>query len=117
MEPIELPESDEALLAQCDVSTFRAGGPGGQYQNKTDSAVRLRHRPTGIVVTCRAQRSQYQNKQTCLRRLRERIAKLNEEPTPRVPTRVSRGAVEERLEAKARRSRLKRERRAPPPED
>jgi ribosome-associated protein len=115
--PTELPASDEALLAECDVETFRAGGPGGQHQNVTDSAVRLRHRPTGIVVTCRAQRSQYQNKQTCLRRLREKAAKLDERPAPRVPTKPSRSAAERRLEEKARRARVKRARAAPSPED
>ena len=110
---IELPDDDEALLAECEVDTFRAGGPGGQHQNKTESAVRLRHLPTGLVATCRAERSQYQNKQTCLRRLREKAARLNEVPEPRLPTRPSRAARERRLDEKAAQARKKRERRPP----
>jgi protein subunit release factor A len=111
---IELPADDAALLAECDVTTFRAGGPGGQHQNTTDSAVRLRHRPSGIVVICRGERSQYQNKAICLRRLRDRVARRNadEAAAPRVPTRVPRGERERRLADKARRARVKRERKA-----
>jgi protein subunit release factor B len=77
---VELPESDADLLAECEVETFRAGGPGGQHQNKTESAVRLRHRPSGMVVTCRQDRSQFQNKNICLKRLRAKVARLNETP-------------------------------------
>jgi ribosome-associated protein len=114
MSEIEIPESDDELLAQCDVDTFRSGGPGGQHQNVTDSGVRLRHRATGIVVTSRARRSQLQNKTTCLRRLRERLERLAYEAPPRRPTRPSPAAVERRLGEKARRAQKKRERAAPP---
>jgi protein subunit release factor B len=110
----EIPASDDDLLAQCEVDTFRAGGPGGQHQNKTDSAVRLRHRPSGLAVACRAERSQLQNKQTCLRRLRQRLAALNEEAPERLPTRPSRAAQLRRLEEKAQLSQKKSERREPP---
>ncbi len=113
-EPIDIPESDDALLAECDVETFRAGGPGGQHQNVTDSAVRLRHRPTGVTVTCRAQRSQYLNKMDALRRLRLKLRRLNEPPPPpRKATRPSRAAVERRLAEKRGRAALKRLRRPP----
>jgi protein subunit release factor B len=105
-----LPESDDDLLRECEVDTFRASGPGGQHVNKTESAVRVTHLPTGVVVTCREARSQHQNKATCLRKLRERIEKLNHLPAMRVPTRTTRGAKERMLEAKARRARLKRSR-------
>ena len=115
---IDIPESDEHLLAECDVQTFRAGGPGGQHQNVTDSAVRLCHRPTGLTVTCRAQRSQYLNKMDALRRLRLKLRKLNEPPPPeRRPTKPSRAAVGRRLSGKKTRSTVKRLRRAPDPGD
>jgi protein subunit release factor B len=115
--PIDIPDDDAALLAQCDVETFRAGGPGGQHQNVTDSAVRLRHRPSGLQVVCRAQRSQYLNKMDALRRLRLKLRKLNEPPPPpRRATRPSRAAVERRLTAKKSRGTVKRLRRPPEPE-
>jgi protein subunit release factor B len=111
-----LPDDDDALLAECEVETFRSGGPGGQHQNVTDSGVRLRHRPTGAVVVCRGERSQLANKRICLRRLRVRLESLlAPPPPPRRPTRPGAGAVARRLEEKARRSRVKRLRR--PPED
>ncbi len=112
--PIDIPESDAALLAECQVETFRAGGPGGQHQNVTDSAVRLRHLPSGLTVTCRAQRSQYLNKMDALRRLRLKLRKFNEPPPPpRRPTRPSRAAKERRLTAKKARAGVKRLRRPP----
>lgn len=66
--------SEGELLRQCDVDTYRASGPGGQKRNKTSSAVRLRHRPTGVSVTATESRSQHENKTRAVRRLRERIA-------------------------------------------
>jgi len=112
--PVDIPDRDDALLAECDVDTFRAGGPGGQHQNVTDSAVRLRHRPTGLTVTSRAQRSQYLNKMDALRRLRLKLRRFNEPPPPpRKPTRPSRGAVERRLTEKRVRASVKRQRRPP----
>jgi hypothetical protein len=57
------------LLAQCEVDTYRASGPGGQKRNKTSSAVRLRHLPTGLIVIAEESRSQHENKAKALRRL------------------------------------------------
>lgn len=114
---IALPESDDELLRECEVDTFRSSGPGGQHVNKTESAVRLTHVPTGIVVTARQERSQHQNKALCLRKLRERVEQLNHRPAARVPTRVPRSAKNRTLESKARRSRIKRLRSKPPADD
>src|SRR5215475_9525409 len=63
--------SDEQLLAQCEVDTYRASGPGGQKRNKTSSAVRLRHPPSGLLVIAEESRSQHENKAKALRRLRQ----------------------------------------------
>ena len=69
-----LAATDDALLADCDVDTYRASGPGGQKRNKTSSAVRLRHRPSGMMVIAEESRSQHENKAKCVSRLRRTIA-------------------------------------------
>lgn len=61
--------TDAERLAQCDVDTYRASGPGGQKRNKTSSAVRLRHTPTGLIVIAEESRSQHENKAKALQRL------------------------------------------------
>lgn len=66
--------ADERLLAECDVHFHRTGGPGGQHRNKVVSAVRLVHRPSGVVVTATERRSQHENKANALWRLREALA-------------------------------------------
>lgn len=66
--------SDAALLLQCDVHRVRGSGPGGQHRNKTDSAVRLLHKPSGILVTAEERRSQHENREQALSRLRAALA-------------------------------------------
>jgi hypothetical protein len=61
--------TEDQLLAQCEVDTYRASGPGGQKRNKTSSAVRLRHAPTGLIVIAEESRSQHENKAKALKRL------------------------------------------------
>ena len=76
-----LPEADEARDAEMSpedlrIDTFRSSGPGGQHMQKTSSAVRVTHLPTGLVATCQSQRSQHRNKETALRILHARVLKL-----------------------------------------
>ena len=110
---IIVPESDDDLLRECEVETFRASGPGGQHVNKTESAVRLRHLSSGVVVTSQQERSQHRNKALCLQKLREKIQRLNYRAPTRVPTRIPRSAKNRTLEGKARRSQIKRLRSKP----
>ncbi|OAI50864.1 peptide chain release factor 2 [Planctomycetaceae bacterium SCGC AG-212-F19] len=65
--------TDDQLLAQCEVDTYRASGPGGQKRNKTSSAVRLRHPPSGLIVIAEESRSQHENRARALRRLRQAL--------------------------------------------
>ncbi|MBA3957829.1 MAG: peptide chain release factor-like protein [Parachlamydiaceae bacterium] len=104
---IKLPESDEELLALCDVDTYRASGKGGQHVNVTDSAVRLTYRPYGIVVTCQEERSQYFNKLLCLKKLRQKVAKLNYRPPKRIPTKMSKTQKNKNLDKKSKHSQKK----------
>lgn len=115
--PFPIPDSDEELLAQCRLETFRAGGPGGQHQNMTESGVRLVHLPTGVRAVSREERSQHRNRETALARLRARLEERNRRPEPRVPTRVPASEKRRRLEAKRRQARTKQLRRPPDPDD
>src|SRR6266511_1617195 len=63
--------SDAQLLGQCAVDTYRASGPGGQKRNKTSSAVRLRHLPSGLIVIAEESRSQHENRARALKRMRQ----------------------------------------------
>jgi peptide chain release factor 2 len=108
-----IPKSDQDLLAECDVETFRASGPGGQNVNRRETAVRIRHQPTGIVVTCQEERNQYRNKQIALRRLRQELERLLTVEKPRISTSAPRGWRERILDFKTERAEKKRRRRRP----
>ena len=110
---IILPESDDDLLRECEVESFRASGPGGQHVNKTESAVRLKHLPSGLVVTSQQERSQHRNKAICVQKLRDKVQQLNYRAPRRVPTRIPRSAKKRTLEEKSRRAQIKRLRSKP----
>lgn len=110
----DIPDDDDTLLNQCVVNTFRSTGHGGQGVNTTDSAVRLRHLPSGITVVARRERSQYLNKRVALGRLRERLAAENARiaagEAPRKSQQRSRAASRAILADKRARGALKRTR-------
>src|SRR5688572_30817471 len=66
--------SDAALERACEIDRYRASGPGGQHRNKTESAIRLRHRATGVIAHADERRSQSENRVQALQRMRERLA-------------------------------------------
>ncbi len=71
-------EDFEIKAEDYEMQVFRSSGAGGQHINKTSSAVRLIHKATGIVVSCQTERSQFQNKETCLRMLRSKLVEIRE---------------------------------------
>jgi ribosome-associated protein len=100
----------DVLEREVEVDVFRASGPGGQHVNKTESALRLTHPPSGVVVIAQDSPSQYRNRETAFKRLVERLARLNHVPKKRVPTRPSRAAKKRRIEEKKLVGRTKRAR-------
>jgi protein subunit release factor B len=112
-----LPDHLLKLKDECDVETYRASGPGGQHRNKTESAVRMTHLPTGIVRIATEHRSQLRNRELALERIWRALEARRRKPKPRVPTRPSRTAQQRRLAEKQMESQKKRARRRPAAED
>jgi ribosome-associated protein len=106
---LSLPQ--DALLAECDEEFFTSGGPGGQHRNKTESGVRLTHRPTELSVTATERRSQARNRTQALERLREALAQLSVIPRQRRPTKPTRSSQRRRVEDKRRQGEKKAQRR------
>ncbi|HUJ00240.1 MAG TPA: peptide chain release factor-like protein [Usitatibacter sp.] len=90
----------ETLEREVEVQAFRASGPGGQHVNRTESALRLTHPPSGIVVIAQDSRSQHRNRETAFRRLVERLERLNRVPKKRVATRPTAASRKRRVEEK-----------------
>ena len=110
-------QSDEDLLAQCEVETFRSSGPGGQNVNSRDTAVRLRHLPSGIVVTCQEERYQLRNRRIALAKLRAQLEELAKPVKKRVPTKVPRSVRKRILSTKRKRGQVKDFRKKPSTDD
>jgi hypothetical protein len=84
-------QDEDGLLAECELDTLRASGPGGQKRNKTESAVRIRHKPSGIIVIASESRSQHDNRAVALKRMQKALALKLREPiaTDSVPPAIS----------------------------
>jgi protein subunit release factor B len=108
-----LPDHLKRLAKDCDVETYRASGPGGQHRNKTESAVRMTHRPSGIVRVATEHRSQLRNRELVLERIWRALELRRRKPKPRVATRPTKSSRDRRLASKQRQAEVKRARAKP----
>jgi len=92
--------SIDNLLKECRIDTFRASGKGGQHVNKVESAIRLTHYPSGIIITCQDERSQYRNKEIAVKRLHKKLIELNKKPKKRIPTKATLTSKIKRVQSK-----------------
>ena len=104
-------EDLERLARDCLITAYRSSGPGGQKKNKTESSVRVRHLPTGIVRVATESRSQARNRTRALERVREALLRRARKPVPRIATKPTAAARERRLAEKRRAAVRKRDRR------
>src|SRR5258708_27183512 len=93
------PADLERVARDSDIETYRSSGPGGQKKNKTESSVRVRHRPTGLTRIATESRSQARNRQLALERIAAALAQRARRRTPRIATRPTAAAREPRLAA------------------
>ena len=94
--------------SELEFEFFRGSGPGGQHRNTTDSGVRVRHLPTGLVAQATESRSQLRNRESALTRLAELLERRNRVQKKRHATNIPRGERERRIEAKKHRSAMSR---------
>ena len=83
---IDIPKDDEKLLDECEIKTSRSSGKGGQHVNKVETAVQIKHIPTGLQVRSEKNRSQYLNKKFALRLLRKKLNEITFMKPPRLAT-------------------------------
>jgi len=118
--PLRLTDTELAALAgECDIEFTRAGGPGGQHRNKVETAVRIKHRPSGVIVVASTHRSQARNKHLGLQRLAEKLAtmerqqRLERQRRNRPKRRPTKAQQRRRVEHKRQRGETKRTRSRP----
>ena len=107
----------EDLENEVEVSAYQASGPGGQHRNRTYSAIRLKHLPTGIVVTAADSRSQLRNRKIAFERLARRLAEHFHEDPARKPTKKRTSVRQRERQERERESQKKRSRRPVDPSD
>lgn len=105
------------LLEECEVTPFKSGGPGGQKKNKTESSIRVRHLPTGIVRVATESRSQSANKLRALVRIQEDLAARRRKKKRRIATKPTGASKVRRVEGKKRRAQIKESRQRPRADD
>ncbi len=105
---MSLPDHLRKLLAECEVEAYRSPGPGGQKKNKTESSVRVRHRPSGIVRVATESRSQFRNRQAALERVWKALEARRRRPKKRVATAPTASSRARRIVEKRRTSERKR---------
>src|SRR5262245_28986713 len=96
----ETPLTMTALKSEVEITAFKSSGPGGQHKNKTESAIRIKHLPTGIIVVATESRSQIKNRELAWQRLIEKLARRRQKRKPRLQTQPSRAAKKKRREQK-----------------
>ncbi|MFQ5628570.1 MAG: HAD-IA family hydrolase, partial [bacterium] len=106
-----------ALQNEVEMTYFKSSGPGGQKKNKTSSAVRIKHVPTGIIAVATESRSQHKNREMAWQRLIAKLEKLHEKPKLRIPTKPPASVKESRLKQKKTTSFKKQMRKPPTIED
>jgi peptide chain release factor 1 len=112
-----IPQDDDTLFNECQFSAFRASGAGGQHVNTTDSAVRLVHFPTGLVVQSSESRSQHRNREICLKKLRNALVIAGRARKKRVATQKKRSVSARERQFRERQKQKKQNRRKIDPED
>jgi len=109
----EKSNTDDIRRDELEISYYRSSGPGGQRKNRRDTAVRIRHIPTGITVIATESRYQSRNVKLAMERLREKLEAQNYKPPPRIATKIPGAVQKKRLFIKKKRSSVKNMRKAP----
>ena len=93
---------------EVEIETYRSSGPGGQRRNKKETAVRIKHLPSGITATASERRSQTRNRDKAFERLQSKLSSLDEVEKPRIPTKPPHAVAQMIKEEKKQRSEIKR---------